>query len=137
MAEKFVLEQFARRQCRTNANEKEHLREFGDFWGGLHLEWLAILTAAERTIFEDLVPDCERDAFRIVRSYARKAAVDNRPDFRVVRDDLAARVGMTGRGAGLLIRRFSSAGILDRTQEYVPHKSAARYRYLLPMEERP
>ena len=132
MAQRFAAEHFAQRRVRTKAAEREHLNEFGDFWIGLHRLWLAELTPQERTAFENLTTDCERDAFRIVRSYAKKAQVENRPDFMIVRDDLAARIGITGRGAGLLIQRFcdDAPAILQRSQEYVPHKSAARYRWL-------
>lgn len=133
MAQRFAAEQFARRRTGTKASKTEHLQEFGEFWTGLHRLWLADLTPSERTAFETLTTDSEQDAFRVVRSYARKAHAENRPDFMIVRDDLAARIGITGRGAGLLIQRFcdDDPAILQRIQEYVPHKTAARYRWLL------
>jgi len=133
MAQQFASEQFAQRRAGTKAGKKEHLQEFGEFWAGLHRLWLAELTSSERTAFESLTTDSEQDAFRIIRSYARKAHAENRPDFMIVRDDLAARIGITGRGAGLLIQRFcdDDPAILQRVQEYVPHKTAARYRWLL------
>lgn len=135
MARRFAVEHFARRRYRrTHADETEHLREFHEFWTGLHHDWLTGLTTGERTAFEKLTTDHERDAFRIIRSYHRKAIADKQPDFPIVRDDLAGRLGLTGPGAGLLVQRFCDAGILERTQEYVPHKSAARYRWLLPLE---
>lgn len=131
MSERFAVEQFARRQVRTNADQAEHVRDFNDFWSGLYLKWHHGLAPAERTAYEELITDWERDAFRIIRSYARKANTENRPDFPIVRDDLAGRIGMTGRGAGLLVQRFcGDAHILERTQEYEPHKTAARYRWL-------
>lgn len=128
MAERFAVEQYARKKCRTDADKAGHLKEFGECWTGLHQEWLRSLTPTETVTFDKLVTDWERDAFRIIKSYARKAVTDGQADFMIVRDDLAARIGMTGAGAGLLVQRFCEAGILQRTAEYVPHKTAARYR---------
>jgi len=135
MAQQFANEQFAHRKVKTNADEAEHLKECGDFWTGLHQNWLGNLTAPERTAFENLTTDCERDAFRIIRSFAKNAAAHQCADFPIVRDDLGARIGITGPGAGLLVQRFCDTyhAILCRTQEYVPHKTAARYRYLHPL----
>ena len=133
MAEKFATEQFARCRCKTKADVAEHRVDFSDCWSGLHRKWLATLSPAERTAFDGLATDWASDAFRIIRSYAKKATADHLPDFPIVRDDLAARIGMTGPGAGQLVQRFcnEAAGILERTQECVPHKTAARYRWLL------
>ena len=136
MARQFAVEHFTRRQVTTNAAEADHLKECGDFWSGLHKSWLHELTAIERTAFENLTTDYERDTFRIVRSYAKNATAHQHDDFPIGRDDLAARIGITGRGAGLLLQRFCNdvPAILKRTQEYVPHKSAAHYRWLLVLE---
>jgi len=133
MAQRFAAEHFTRKQCMTNAGEKTHRKECGDFWNGLHQDWLGKLAPAELTVFENLTTDYERDAFRIIRSYAQLARTKQQTDFPIVRDDLAARIGMSDKGAGLLLQRFCSAdsGILERTQEYVAHKSAARYRWML------
>lgn len=133
MAQRFAAEHFTRKHCATNAGEKTHRKECCDFWNGLHQDWLEKLAPAERTAFENLTTDYERDAFRIIRSYAQLARTKQQDDFPIVRDDLAARIGMADRGAGLLLQRFCGAdfGILERTQEYVAHKTAARYRWML------
>jgi hypothetical protein len=133
MAQRFAAEHFARRRISTNADDREHIEEFGDFWAGLHRRWVAELTDSERIAFESLATDYEHDAFRIIRSYARNATAHQQADFPIGRDDLAKRIGITGPGAGILIQRFcgDNPAILQRTQEYVPHKLAARYRWLL------
>lgn len=137
MARQFAAEQFTHRRTGTKAGKQEHLQEFAEFWAGLHSLWLAELSPSERTTFENLTTAFEQDAFRIIRSFAKYARSKNEEDFPIARDDLSARVGLTGEGAGLLIRRFcdNTHAILRRTQEYVPHKSAARYRWLLPLQE--
>jgi hypothetical protein len=134
MAERFASEQFTRSTRKPKSTEQGHLRDFGDCWSGLHQKWLASLSPAERAAYEALHTELERDAFRIIRSFAGKATKDNSTDFRIVRDDLAARIGMTGKGAGLLVQRFIEAGILKRSAEYVPHKFAARYQFTLTKE---
>jgi len=128
MAENFAREQFARKQSKTAADEAEHLEEFGEFWAGLESHWRLDLTTGEAGAFDRLANETERDAFRIIRSYAKFARTQNQDDFPIVCYDLAARLGITGRGAGELIARLrNERGVLRRSQEYVPHKFAARY----------
>jgi hypothetical protein len=62
---------------------------------------------------------------------AQKARDEGRSDFPVVRDNLGKRIGITGRGAGELRRRFVRFQIIEQTAEYKPNVSAARYRWLL------
>ena len=61
----------------------------------------------------------------------RKAAEDNSADFPIVRDNLGERVGITGKGAGLMRKKFVGLGIIVETVPFVPNKAAARFRWLL------
>jgi hypothetical protein len=131
MAERFAREQFAQKQCTTDADNAKHLKEFSDFWAGLDSDWRKKLTPGESSALDCLVTETERDAFRIIRSYAKYAGTRNEDDFAIVRADLAARLGITGRGAGELIDRFcNERRVIHRTHEYIPHKFAARYRWI-------
>ena len=85
------------------------------------------LSAAEREIFTRLETENERDAFRIVRSYGRKAEQDGATDFPIVRDSLAARLGVTGKGAGWIRDKLAKLGAIVKTADYIPNKFAARY----------
>ena len=131
VAEQMARAQFAETTVKMNADEAEHLKDFAEIWAWMESQWLESLAAAERERFEQLVTDAERGAFRIIRSYARKAAQKPAPDFPIVRDNLGERVGITGEGAGLLRRKFARLGIIAQTVPYVPNKAAARFRWLL------
>lgn len=74
----------------------------------------------------------ERDAFRIVRSYARKAERDGTADFPIGRDNLGERLGITGKGAAWIRDKLATLGAIEKTADYVANKSAARFKWLLP-----
>ena len=65
------------------------MASFESLWHGLMENWKSNLSAIERQFFTRLETDNERDAFRIVRSFARKAEQDGAADFPIVRDNLA------------------------------------------------
>lgn len=135
VAEQMARAQFAEKIVTTNADEAEHSKDFASLWSGLENPWLASLADVERERFRQLSTDAERGAFRIIRSYARKAASDGNADFPVARDNLGERVGISGNGAGQLRAKFARLGIMEQTVPYVPNKAAARFRWLLT--ERP
>jgi len=131
MAQRLALAQFRTKTAATKASEVEHMASFEKHWAGLAKEWTATLSAAERDIFTRLETENERDAFRIVRSFGRKADQDGVADFRIVRDNLAARLGVTGKGAGWIRDKLAKLGAIAKTANYVPNKSAARFKWLL------
>ena len=75
--------------------------------------------------------EAERGAFRIIRSYAHKAAEDDAPDFPIVCENLGARLGITLQGASRMRQKFVRLGILAQTVAYRANVAAARYRWLL------
>ena len=131
VAEHLARMQFMEKTVTTNATSVGHLIEFSELWEGLKKLWLASLRDDERQQYTMLATDAERGAFRIIHSYARKAAHDGAADFPIARDNLGERVGITGEGAGLLRRKFVTRGILALTAPYVPNVRPARYRWLL------
>jgi hypothetical protein len=122
---------YAEKQVSTRATLERHLKDFRSAWTGLHKEWLALLSDREREVLQSLSTEHERDAFRIVRSFARKAALDEAEDFPIVRDNLGDRLGISGRGAGGVRDKLEKLGIIKCTKGYVPNKAAARYRWEL------
>lgn len=132
MARKLAQEQFRRKVVATNADETEHLKSFDALWQGRETAWEEELSPKERDAFARLATQNEQDAFRIIRSYAQKAQQDGAEDFPIARDNLAARLGITGNGAAKIRDKLASQGAIERTAEYRPNKSAARYRWLLP-----
>lgn len=104
---------------------------FEKLWAGLAENWRSNLSATERQIFTRLETENERDAFRIVRSFARKAEQDSTADFPIARDNLAERLGITGKGAAGIREKFVRLGVIKKTANYVPNKFAARFKWLL------
>lgn len=122
--------QFRAATVKPKATEGEHLESFEKLWSGLNGTWTATLSTAEREILMRLETENQRDAFRIVRSFARKAKQDRVADFPIVRDSLAARLGITGKGAGKIRDKLCALGAIGKTAEYVPNKFAARFKWL-------
>jgi hypothetical protein len=130
-AQRLAATQFRSKAAATRASEAEHLESFSKLWAGLAEKWAAKLSASEREIFTRLETENERDAFRIVRSFARKAAQDGAADFPVARDNLAERLGVTGKGAAWIRDKLAKLGAIAKTADYVPNKFAARFKWLL------
>ncbi len=130
MARRLASAQFQTKTAATKATESEHLESFENLWAGLHDKWMAALSAPERDIFLRLETDNERDAFRILRSYARKAELDGAADFPIVRDNFAERLGITGKGAAWIRDKLARLGAIEKTVEYIPNKSSARFKWL-------
>ena len=122
--------QFQRKAVPTEATEQEHMASFEILWAGLVEPWMANLTATEREAFNLLETENERDAFRIVQSFARKANQDGAADFPIVRDSLARRLGVTGKGAAGIRDKLARLGVISKTANYVPNKYAARFTWL-------
>ena len=131
MAQRLAAAQFQTKTTPTKADEAEHLESFDRLWAGLADKWAATLSPAEREIFTRLETENERDGFRIVQSYARKAAKDGAEDFPIVRDNLAERLGITGKGAAGIRDKLARLGAIEQTAKYVPNKFAARFKWLL------
>lgn len=127
MAWRIAAEQFRTKRVETRAGLREHRENFCDCWGGLEKDWLARLTDAERNSLESLATQHQRDAFRIVKSYARYARESAADDFPIACANLGERLGITGRGAAIIRVKLASVGIVRFTQPYRPNRAAARY----------
>ena len=82
MAKKLAAAQYDEKKVQTEVSREDHLKQFEDYWKGAEASWLAQLTDSEKTAFDKLTTPNERDAFRIIRSFHRKARLDSRPDSR-------------------------------------------------------
>ena len=131
VARQLVQTQFRHKTVLTKASEQEHMASFEKLWAGLAENWSAGLSASERVIFTQLETENERDAFRSVRSFARKAKLDGAGDFPIARDNLAERLGITGKGAAWIRDKLARLGAIAKTANYVPNKSAARFKWLI------
>ena len=133
-ARRLAERQFSQKTAATQATESEHLKSFEVLWEGLAGQWISSLTAAESRIYGQLQSENERDVFRIIRSYARKAKAEGLTDFPIARDNLAERIGVTGKGAAWIRDKLARLGAITKTAKYVPNKSATRYRWIADVE---
>jgi hypothetical protein len=129
-AQALAQSQFRGATVKPKATEGEHLASFEKLWAGLLEKWTAELSETEREILARLETENERDAFRIIRSFARKAEQDSAADFPIVRDSLAARLLITGKGAAKIRDKLARLGAIEKTADYVPNKFAARFKWL-------
>jgi len=111
----------------------EHLEEFGDLWTWTAKQWYAQLSDAERERFDALGTETERDTYRIIRSFARKAECDQTRDFPFPVEHVAARLGLSYQNVSKVRRRFTALRIIEKTKDHVPNRSAARFRWLSPL----
>jgi hypothetical protein len=135
-----IIEDVARRNAELQYNEKtvttaaalaEHLQECDELWDWWETQWLTELSESERKKFEALsINSNDRTAFRIVRNFARRLVNEHGSGFKIVAEHLAKRLPATVQTACNIRRRFCDAEILQRTVAYVPHKLAARYRWI-------
>lgn len=109
----------------------EHLQDFCKIWDGLQAAFESELTEKERAAFAALNTGHEREAFKILRSFAKHAKGG---DFPVAAENFAARIGLTRRGACYLRRKFCELGILRQTAPAVTNRAAARYQWTADRE---
>ncbi len=108
----------------------EHLAECDTLWAWTVDRWRAQLADAERALFDALRTETERDTFRIVRSFARKAELDDVRDFPFPVEHVGARLGVSYQAVGKLRIRFVDYCILEKTAPAVVNRCAARFRWL-------
>ena len=112
------------------ASLPEHLAEFKQMWLGMDRKWNAKLSPTEREKFDSLSEN-DRDVFRILRNWSQTDS----NDFRVHCRSLGNRLGVTLKTAANIRRRFCCLGIMCKSAEYVPHKLAARFRWIAHLKD--
>jgi len=122
--------QFSTKTVFTNADLSEHVSEFEQIWQWSLAQWRATLTESEKSKFDRLTTDSERDAFRIIRDFHRAASHSGGAEFPISRDSLATRLRITGPGAGKLRFRFCEAGIIQLMRAHIPNRHCAYYRWI-------
>jgi hypothetical protein len=108
----------------------EHIEEFTEYWQWKLSGWLSELPEAELTRFDRLSTENERDAVRIIQSFARLAASNSERDFKIQCQSLADRLGITLAGASKIRMKLSELGFIRPTAPYVPKKFAARFKWV-------
>jgi len=131
MARRIAEAQFTDSTVKMAAAKSEHLAEFEGLWAGMDKIFTRELSDQEKEVLAVLTTDHERDAFRIIHSFARLAQENGHHDFPVVMRSLAQRICVTLPGACNLRDRLIAKGTFVRTRVYQANKSASYYCWLL------
>jgi hypothetical protein len=89
---------------------------------------------AERQTLDALRTETKRDAFRIIRNFARKAEQDQMPDFPVSIEYLAGTLNVSHQTVSEIRKRFIELRVIERTADHIVNRAAARFRWLLSAE---
>ena len=117
------------------ATEAEHLSEFEKLWEWTEQRWLAELPACELEHFNRLPTGSLRDAFRIIRNFARDAAKSARCDFPIGVSHLGLRLRLSYQAASKVRKGLVELGIIEQTTPARTNVAAARFRWLAGIDQ--
>lgn len=126
-AERIAREHFALYQKNIGTSLDEHMRAFARAWELMRQKLVDSLLPAERSIFDALTSEHQREGFLIVRAFAGAAEHKGNKDFAISQSSLADRLSITPPGAADVIRKLCESEIIDPTQPPIRHKSAGRF----------
>jgi hypothetical protein len=127
--------QYQAARVQPKATLSEHLEEFEELWNWTAKQWGGDLSELEQEIFSKLETETERDLFRILKNFARGAALNKKTDFPVAIQNVATRLGVSFQHVSKLRQRFVDAFIIEQTAAAVTNRSAARFRWRLPTDQ--
>ena len=125
--------QYRAARVQPNATLAEHLEEFEELWNWMRDTWWRELSDAEKEIFSKLETETQRDLFRILKNFARFATEKGESDFPFPIEHVAARLEVSFQHVSKLRRRFVERSIIAQTAPAETNRSAARFRWLMPV----
>lgn len=123
--------QYQSARVQPKATLAEHLEEFEQLWSWMTNQWRAELSRAEEEIFIMLRTQIERDLFRILRNFARRACSQNEKEFPFPLQHVAKRLGVSFQYVSKLRKRFVGASIIVQTAPAITNRSAGRFQWIL------
>jgi hypothetical protein len=121
--------QYQSARLQPKATLAEHLEEFEQLWTWMTTQWRAELSGAEEEIFIMLRTQIERDLFKILRNFARRAFSQKEKDFPFPLQHVAKRLGVSFQYVSKLRNRFVGASIIVQTAPAMANRLAARFRW--------
>ena len=121
--------QYQSARLQPKATLAEHLEEFEQLWTWMTTQWRAELSGAEEEIFLMLRTQIERDLFKILRNFARRAFSQKEKDFPFPLQHVAKRLGVSFQYVSKLRNRFVGASIIVQTAPAMANRLAARFRW--------
>jgi predicted HTH transcriptional regulator len=101
------------------------MREFRNAWRSFHKEKIKQMTDSERIKFDKLKTEPQREAFLLCRSFAAL-----KKEFPLSQASLADRVGVTQQGAGYVIEKLITLGIIRKTADEKTNRESACYVWI-------
>jgi hypothetical protein len=123
--------QYQSARVQPKATLAEHLEEFEQLWTWMTTQWRAELSDAEEKVFVGLPTQIERDLFRILRNFARRACSQKEKDFPFPLQHVGKRLGVSFQYVSKLRKRFVGASIIVQTASAMTNQSAARFRWII------
>jgi hypothetical protein len=127
--------QYQSAKHQPNATLAEHLEEFDELWTWTAARWQEELSQSEQERFAALNCEVERDLFRILLNFSSFAKIQGRVDFPISITNVSDRIGVSPQHISKLRQRFASEGIIAPTAPAISNRSAARFRWCLPIAE--
>jgi hypothetical protein len=127
LSEQIIRQHYELNEKKVSTPLKEHVREFAGAWDSFLSNAIKSLSASERRIFNQLNTGPQREAFMLIRSFARLAKGN---DFPVAQLSLADRLSITQPGAGCVISKLADprARAIEKTMDACVNSKSARYR---------
>jgi TOTE conflict system primase-like protein len=110
---------------------KDHMREFRDAWDDFLSKTITSLSESERGIFDQLNTEPQREAFVLIRSFAKLA----NSDFPVGLLSLADRLSITPPGANCVINKLLELGAIEKTADAKTNSKSARYGWTANVDQ--
>jgi hypothetical protein len=129
VARRLASAQFEAARVQPKATLAEHLEEFEELWKWTTNQWRADLPDIELKTFSKLETETQRDLFRILKNFSRRAVITTQSDFPFPIQHVAARLGVSFQYVSKLRERFVGASIIVQTTPAVTNRSAARFRW--------
>jgi hypothetical protein len=108
----------------------EHIEQFEEAFRGQVEKFRYRFNAVEKSIFDSLRTDHQREGFRIIWAFAGAATKKGERVFPIVRASFADRLLVTEAGASEIIRALVKAGAIREARAYQPHVRSAQYEWI-------
>ena len=129
LSDQIIRQHYELNEKKVSTPLKEHLREFAGAWDSFLSNAIKSLSASERRIFDQLNTGPQREAFMLIRSFARLAKGN---DFPVAQLSLADRLSITQPGARCVISKLADPRVraIEKTMDACVSSKSARYRWI-------
>jgi hypothetical protein len=131
VSEQIIREHYDAYKSNVTTLLKEHMRQFRDAWDDFLSKTITSLSESERGIFDQLNTEPQREAFLLIRSFAKLATYD----FPVALLSLADRLSITPPGARYVIDRLVELGAIEKTADAKINSKSARYLWTANIDQ--